>query len=99
MLQYPGGFKEYYIKHPNLVKKKIQQYGIPTQYRGIIWQLFTNSAVFSSASSSSSSSLRKQRYSDLLQQEDDSEWSDAIGRDVNRTFPTHIFIRDRGGMG
>ncbi len=30
---------------------------------------------------------------------DTTDWTDVILRDINRTFPSHPFFRDRGGMG
>lgn len=63
--------------------------GIPDCVRGEAWKLLSNSGKLRTANSG--------KYALLLARP--SPHTEQINRDINRTFPKHIFFQDRGGLG
>lgn len=70
---------------PEVVKRRVRK-GIPDSMRALVWPTFVGGFE------------RKKQfpalYQTLLAQE--SEHQDVIRRDINRTFPNHIFFREPG---
>lgn len=62
--------------------------GIPSRFRGIVWQLLCNS---------SSSSAVKSKYSEYLKQPSPHE--KVIRRDISRTYPEHDMFKEKDGTG
>lgn len=63
--------------------------GIPDCVRGEAWKLLCNSGKLRNTNTG--------KYALLLARP--SPHSEQINRDINRTFPKHIFFQDRGGLG
>lgn len=63
--------------------------GIPDCVRGEAWKLLSNSGKLRNANTG--------KYALLLARP--SPHTEQINRDINRTFPKHIFFQDRGGLG
>lgn len=73
---------------PSKLRSRIYK-GIPDCVRGEAWKLLSNSGKLRAAHGG--------HYSALLAQT--SPHTEQINRDINRTFPKHIFFQDRGGLG
>ncbi|KAF8287874.1 putative rab-like GTPase activating protein [Trypanosoma cruzi] len=68
--------------------------GIPARFRGVAWQLLLGSQK------QMSDAANRGTYESLYKKElADPELTNTIGRDLARTFPTHILFRDEGGVG
>jgi ecotropic viral integration site 5 protein len=90
MLTHPGGWHAYASTHREKVKRRIRK-GIPDRFRGLAWQLLAGSK-----------DLAAQHDKDMfhkLVHSTESKMELAIEKDIYRTFPYHIFYRDRYGMG
>lgn len=73
-------------------KKKMKQRfrkGIPDRLRGEIWKKICDCDNFHQSNPT--------LFQDLLGRE--SAFEEQINKDINRTFPKHIFFREAGGMG
>jgi len=96
-------------KKSDKVKRRIRK-GVPDSLRGAVWPKLTgaaelmraqpNSSASAAASSSSSSSSSPKigpgvyaRYAGMYSKD-----QDTIQRDIARTFPNHVFFRDREGV-
>ncbi|KEG14678.1 rab-like GTPase activating protein [Trypanosoma grayi] len=68
--------------------------GIPARFRGVAWQLLLGSHK------QMTDPANRGTYESLLSKElADTELTHVIGRDLARTFPTHILFREEGGVG
>jgi hypothetical protein len=66
--------------------------GVPEGLRGIVWQKFAKVAHLKSQ--------KQNLYKDLLESKDISQSDEeTILKDINRTFPKHIFFKDKYGQG
>lgn len=82
-------WKRYAKKKPRQLKRRIRK-GIPDCLRGLLWQLISGSRDLL---------LRNQGvYQQLVFYETSSAELDII-RDINRTFPSHVFFQQRHGPG
>ncbi|ORY34203.1 rab-GTPase-TBC domain-domain-containing protein [Naematelia encephala] len=79
-------YEEVARTRPKELSKAIQQ-GIPAVIRGAIWQLM----------SSSKSAALEEEYKALLKMTSPHE--KAIIKDLSRTFPSHKFFQEGGGLG
>lgn len=78
------------------ILRRIDKSGLPPSLRGIIWQVLSGAHIQGWRLSYAPAGL----YARLVAADDATcVWSDAILRDVHRTFPSHRFMRDRGGRG
>jgi len=77
-----------YLSRSSKLRARIYK-GIPDCVRGEAWKLLANSGKLRSANAG--------KYAQLLVQP--SPHTEQINRDINRTFPKHIFFQDRGGLG
>jgi len=76
-------------------KKKIKlrcEKGIPARVRGEAWKLLSKSTISQNPKRSQYS------YQELLKSSPDSSDSDQILKDINRTFPKHILLMQKGGQ-
>lgn len=94
MIFAPGGFLAYVKSNRSLVRRRLSRKGIPHIYKGYLWQALT---------ASNDPTWRRivgqgKSFQQILMS-GSTDWTDIILRDINRTFPSHPFFRDRGGMG
>eukprot|EP00164_Ancoracysta_twista_P007120 GFYU01010055.1.p1 GENE.GFYU01010055.1~~GFYU01010055.1.p1 ORF type:complete len:400 (+),score=74.13 GFYU01010055.1:145-1344(+) len=80
---------KYKRKNPVKVKRRIRK-GIPDRLRGLVWQSISKSRDFVTQNPG--------LYQSLLLKETSAMEAD-IHRDISRTFPKHVFFRERDGMG
>ncbi|GJP65605.1 hypothetical protein CLOP_g22477 [Closterium sp. NIES-67] len=85
----PMDWNLYQRKHPREVKKRIRQ-GVPDCLRGIVWQLLSGSREFLL--------MNEGAYEHMLLYELSNNEMDII-RDINRTFPTHVYFMQKHGPG
>ncbi|CAI5492035.1 unnamed protein product [Closterium sp. Naga37s-1] len=85
----PMDWNLYERKHPREVKKRIRQ-GVPDCLRGIVWQLLSGSREFLL--------MNEGAYEHMLLYELSNNEMDII-RDINRTFPTHVYFMQKHGPG
>ncbi|ESL05886.1 rab-like GTPase activating protein [Trypanosoma rangeli SC58] len=76
-----------------LLKERCRK-GIPARFRGVAWQLLLGSHkhLLDPAIQGTYASLCNKELAD-------EELTQVIGRDLARTFPTHILFREEGGVG
>ncbi|KAK7860433.1 uncharacterized protein LOC112010922 [Quercus suber] len=90
MIGVGGSDWTYYVKRkPHVVRRRIRK-GIPDCLRGLIWQLISGSRDLLL--------LNPGVYEQLVIYETSASELDII-RDISRTFPSHVFFRQRHGPG
>lgn len=82
-------WRAYCEVNPEKVKKRVRQ-GIPDEVRGLAWQLLTGSRDIMQQHAGLYSKLLNEVHTDTEM---------LIMRDLNRTFPNHIFFAKRQGTG
>ncbi len=82
------GLPSYTAQYPDKVRRRARR-GIPDCFRGLAWQYFSGSLERLSQNRGLYEKLRRQS----------SSWQEDISRDTNRTFPSHVFFRDKLGIG
>jgi len=87
----PGGadLAAYMKRSPAKFKRRVRK-GIPPEYRGLVWQLLSGGRALMVSSPGV--------FQQLLEAVE-VEVDTAIMRDLNRTYPTHIFFMQRQGPG
>ncbi|KAK7273219.1 hypothetical protein RIF29_14268 [Crotalaria pallida] len=82
-------WKHYVRRKPHVVKRRIRK-GIPDCLRGLVWQLISGSRDLLL--------MNPGVYEQLVIYETSASELDII-RDISRTFPSHVFFRQRHGPG
>ncbi|XP_027154692.1 EVI5-like protein isoform X1 [Coffea eugenioides] len=82
-------WKHYIRRKPHVVKRRIRK-GIPDCLRGLVWQLISGSRDLLL--------MNPGVYEQLVIYETSASELDII-RDISRTFPSHVFFRQRHGPG
>ncbi|XP_010492449.1 PREDICTED: EVI5-like protein [Camelina sativa] len=82
-------WKHYVRRKPHVVKRRIRK-GIPDCLRGLVWQLISGSRDLLL--------MNPGVYVQLVIYETSASELDII-RDINRTFPSHVFFQKRHGPG
>ncbi|KAL3723455.1 hypothetical protein ACJRO7_035612 [Eucalyptus globulus] len=82
-------WKHYVRRKPHVVKRRIRK-GIPDCLRGLVWQLISGSRDLLL--------MNPGVYEQLVIYETSASELDII-RDISRTFPSHVFFKQRHGPG
>eukprot|EP00271_Cylindrocystis_brebissonii_P002338 TRINITY_DN12888_c0_g1_i1.p1 TRINITY_DN12888_c0_g1~~TRINITY_DN12888_c0_g1_i1.p1 ORF type:complete len:737 (+),score=109.50 TRINITY_DN12888_c0_g1_i1:307-2517(+) len=82
-------WKAFLKKRPREVKRRIRK-GVPDCLRGLVWQLISGSRELLL--------INQGVYEQLVFYETSNSELDII-RDINRTFPSHVFFQQRHGPG
>ena len=102
-------WQEYLNKHPVKVKRRIRK-GIPDALRGLVWQLLSGNNshthlqyfVMGSCAEGGRSLLLANEgvYHDLMLYKTGMEKIELeIVRDLNRTYPSHVYFQQKQGPG
>ncbi len=76
----------YCTRKRDKLKRRVRK-GIPDSFRGLIWPLITGSSKLCASN--------RGLYERLIKQSSSHE--EQIGRDINRTFPNHVFFKEDSG--
>jgi len=82
-------FQRYCQQRPKKLKRRVRK-GIPDEFRGLVWQYLSGGRELMSRNPG--------RYAQLLTISND-KVDMEIMRDLNRTFPNHVFFFQRQGPG
>jgi len=98
-------WEAYLNKHPAKIKRRIRK-GIPDALRGLVWQLLSGITLSQSSVTGVSAGGRtlllenEGVYHDLMLYKTGMEKIELeIVRDLNRTYPSHVYFQQRQGPG
>lgn len=75
--------------HPSKVQRRVRK-GVPDQLRGLVWQLLSGGRELAVA--------HEGRYGELVGAPPGPRDAEIV-RDLNRTFPSHVYYQQRQGPG